>query len=333
MSVTHYKSSKGAVVIADMPLRYATNALNKLRRDEPERADEIEALAAHVDRLGAEEAAKAEQAEPDQPSMIGHNGGPQVEEPDAPAAKPPLTPWEAIKINFDDLLVEAGNWADGVEITTQDQADTVGRLRGMLQDACSAADNARTAEKKPLDDKVAEIQARYNEYIAPIKNRQPGKATKAIAALGNLLAAYLKKQDDERRERERAAAKAAAEAAAKALAAREEAKTTSDIAVMEDADVLLADAAALLKQAKSVSREKVQAGGGEGLRAQTLRTSYVVEPSGKEGAWNDALRHYMRTRPEAIRDLLLDLARSDVRNPGLRAQGIPGFIIREVKGV
>ena len=332
MSVTHYQSSKGAVVIAAMTLRHATNALKKLRRDEPERADEIEALAAHVDRLEAEEAVKPTDAPDEHPvAQIGDNGGPPPEEPAAPAAK--LTSWEAIKINFDDLLVEAGNWADGVEITTQDQADAVGRLRGMLQAACSAADDARVAEKNPLDDQIAEIQDRYNEYIAPLKNRKPGIATKAIAALGNLLNAYLNKQEEERRERERAAAKAAADAAREALAAREEAKTTSDIAVMEEADTLLADATSLLKQAKSVSREKVQAGGGDGLRAQTLRKTYLAEPSGAEGAWNDALRHYMRTRPDAIRQLLTDLASADVRNPNLRAQGIPGFIIREVNGV
>ena len=39
-----YQSSKGPVDIETMPLSYAKNALNKLRRGEPERTAEIEAL-------------------------------------------------------------------------------------------------------------------------------------------------------------------------------------------------------------------------------------------------------------------------------------------------
>ena len=46
-----YQSSKGPVDIETMPLSYAKNALNKLRRGEPERTAEIEALDAHVTTL------------------------------------------------------------------------------------------------------------------------------------------------------------------------------------------------------------------------------------------------------------------------------------------
>ena len=48
-----YQSSKGPVEIDTMPLSYAKNALNKLRRTEPERTAEIEALDAHVTKLAA----------------------------------------------------------------------------------------------------------------------------------------------------------------------------------------------------------------------------------------------------------------------------------------
>ncbi|CAB5162718.1 hypothetical protein UFOVP152_46 [uncultured Caudovirales phage] len=323
--LTHYQSSKGAIAIDGMALRYAANALNKLRRDEPERSGEIEALAAHVAKLEANPPA----AEGETPPPMGHNGSPPLEEP-APAK---LTTWDVIKVNFDDLLTEAGNWADGVEITTQDQADSVGRLRGMLQQAVNAADDARVAEKKPLDDQIAAIQDRYNAYIAPLKNRQPGSASKAIAALGNLLTKWLNKQEEERRAREAEAAKAAAEAAAKALSDRAEAKESADLSVMDRAEESLAAAEALLKQAKGVSREKVQAGGGEGLRAQSLRTSYVAEPTGEKTAWTEALKHYLVEQPDQIKALLQQLASADVRDPGKRARGIPGFTIREVKGV
>lgn len=320
---TMYKGSKGAVPIATMNGKHAATAAAKLRREQPDRIAEIEALEAHAAAMAIEHAKAAEDA----PAPIGHNMPPEDEQ------APSLSAWDAIKINFDDLLTEAGNWADGVEITDQDQADSVGRLRGLLQQAISAADDARVAEKKPLDDLIAEIQDRYNAYIAPLKNRQPGKASKAVAALGNLLTAWLNKLDAEKRAREQEAAAAAAKAAAEALAAREEAKQSSDLAVMDRAQDLLADAETMLRQAKGVAREKVQAGGGEGLRAQALRTSYVAEPTGDKGAWDAALVHYRGKRPDAIKSLLQELASADARDPGQRAQGIPGFNIREVKAV
>lgn len=54
--VTHYNGSKGPMEIAAMPLRYANNALTKLRymREDDSRDAEIEALAAHVAKLSEE---------------------------------------------------------------------------------------------------------------------------------------------------------------------------------------------------------------------------------------------------------------------------------------
>ena len=306
MTTTHYKSSKGLIAIAEMPLRYANNALAKLRREAPERTDEIEAIAAHVAKLEAE------------PAPIGDNGGPAIEE----AAM--LTGWGAIQAHLDDLLIEAGNWGDGVAIESQAQADTVSRLMRDLQDGARAADTARVEEKRPLDEQVAEIQDRYNAYIAPLKNRTPGKVSKAVAALSNALGAWMRKLDDEKRARERAAAADAAKAAAEALAARAEAKQTTDISAMDKADDKLAEAEALLKQAKGVAAEKVQSSGGAGYRAVGLRSFWTAEMI--EGKGGDALRHYLATKPERIRAFLQELADEDVRR-GARA--IPGFVVRE----
>lgn len=45
--LTHYNSSsRGPVAIADMPTRHLGNALAKLRREEPGRTAEIEAMSA-----------------------------------------------------------------------------------------------------------------------------------------------------------------------------------------------------------------------------------------------------------------------------------------------
>jgi NADH dehydrogenase/NADH:ubiquinone oxidoreductase subunit G len=310
---THYKSSKGAMLIADMPLRYASNALAKLRRDEPERVAEIEALAAHV--------VTAEQSPPGAKSAdIGDNGGPPLET----AAK--LNAWGAIQAYLDDLLTEAANWADGAAIASREQADAVARIKQDLQQSINDADAARMEEKRPLDEQIAEIQDRYNAYIAPLKNKAPGKASKAIAALNNALSAWLRKLDDEKRTREREAASIAAAAAAEALAARAEAKVSTDLAAMDEADDKLAHAEALIKQAKGVGAEKVQAIGS--TRAVGLRSFWAAQMI--EGKGGDALRHYLATKPDRVRLFLQSLADEDVRN-GARA--IPGFHITEDRRV
>lgn len=52
---THYTSSKGEQkAIADMHFPYLLNALAKLERDHPERAEEIEAMRAEVAKRESE---------------------------------------------------------------------------------------------------------------------------------------------------------------------------------------------------------------------------------------------------------------------------------------
>ena len=312
--ITHYKSSKGPLAIDAMPLRYANNALAKLRRDAPERVEEIDAIAAHVAKLEAEG--------DDAPAPIGDNGGPPIVEPAeiAPAS------WEAIKAHMDDLLTEAGNWADGVAITSQEQADNVGRVRQLLQDAARIADKARVEEKDPLDKAIAEIQDRYNAYIAPLKNRVPGSISKAASALGNMLTEWLNKLEADKRAREKIAADAAAKAAAEALAAHAAAQASTDIATIDKAEDLIADAEAMLKHAKGVSKEKVQVQGE--YRAISMRSYWTAEMIENGGA--DALRHYMKVKPDRLKSFLQTLADEDVRN-GLRA--IPGFLVTEERKV
>lgn len=309
MTTTIYHGSKGPVEIATMNGKHAATAAAKLRREAPDRIAEIEALEIHAASCAiitegeAEPAAAAAAPIP----SIGDNGGP-----------PLLTAWEAIKTNLDDLLTEAANWADGVEITTQEQADEVGRLRGMLQQAIGAADDARVAEKKPLDEAIAEIQDRYNAYIAPLKNKAPGKASKAVAALGNVLTAWLTKLDNEKRAREAAAAAEARKAAAAALAAREEAKAATDLQVMDKADELLANAEDMLRQAKGVAREKVQAGGGDGLRVQSLRTTWRAEITDR----TEALKAFIKRNPEEFLALIQHLADAEARGARTPIAGI-----------
>jgi hypothetical protein len=63
---THYQSSKGTLEIASMPLRYAQNASDKLKRDrrDDSRDAEIAALDAHIARV-SEEIAQQQVAQAD----------------------------------------------------------------------------------------------------------------------------------------------------------------------------------------------------------------------------------------------------------------------------
>ena len=60
MNVTHYQSSKGPKPIADMPLPYLTNAIEKMRRDGEHirRPHEFNAMVSHQATLLEQEAAK-----------------------------------------------------------------------------------------------------------------------------------------------------------------------------------------------------------------------------------------------------------------------------------
>lgn len=318
-----YQSSKGAVEISTMPLSYAKNALNKLTRTEPGRTAEIKALQAHVDKLTAEAEAAALAGGDDDanPRAVVGGNNPPADEPETVEPK-----WEAVQIHMDDLLVEAGNWADGVAIENQAQADAVASLRQRLQEASTLADEARKIEKAPLDLQVTEIQDRYNAYIAPMKNRKPGSVVKAAYALGNLLTPWLQKQEAEKRERQRAAQEEANKIAAAALQAHQEAAGSSDLGAIEEAAELMDAADQAQRQLRSVEKEKVQASGEN--RAIGMRSYWKAVPV--EGEGGKALVHYAKRQPERVKAFLQMLADEDVR-AGIRT--IPGFTVEEERRV
>lgn len=314
-----YQSSKGAVEISTMPLSHAKNALNKLRRGEPERFAEIEALDAHVSKLEADAIAGVTTPKP-RAAVIGDNGPPA----DGPVTGDPS--WTAVQVHMDDLLGEASNWADGMAVENQDQADTIATLRQRLQDAANLADKARIAEKKPLDEAIAEIQDRYNAYIAPLKNKKPGSVSKATAALGNLLTGWLNKLEADRRARETAAREEADRIAAAAREAHQEAARSTDLGAIEEAGALMEQAEQAEIAARSVEREKVQARGE--VRAIGMRSYWQATPV--EGQGGKALVHYAQRQPERVKAFLQQLADEDVR-AGIRT--IPGFTITEERKV
>lgn len=337
-----YKSSKGDREISEMPLPYATNALNKLLRSEPGRTAEIEALQAHVDKLSGE-AAIDDGANPR--VVIGGNSPPEAitgfdrfearakeMTEAAEAAKPQGR--AAVETHVADLLTEATNWADGVALVDQSQADAVGRLHRMLQEAATLVDNEATKEKKPHNDAIAEIATWQNGYTAKgLKKTPDGKLTKAVLATGRLSAGWLSKLDDERRAREKVAADAALAAAAAAIALREEAKVSTNLEVMDRAEDAIAGAKALLREAEGVSKERVRSGGGEGFRAVGLRSVYSAHLDPDAGGWGAAYGHYKQYPQfmEEFHALIQRWADRDARMEATRAHGVPGFTFREEK--
>lgn len=242
---------------------------------------------------------------------LGHNN------PPAP------TPYEAVKSRIEDLLVEARNWADGAKVENAEQADTIARVIEQLRLAERAADDARKDEVKPLDDQRDTIQARYNVYIAPLKNKQPGKIPLAIASLKATPAPWLQKLDDERREREEAARAEAAEKARIAAAALMAAQA-SDLSAQEDVGDLLKQADIAAAQARRAANDKAQArGDGRAIGLRSYFSPVMVDA-------RLALKHYAATNPEAVKAALQALAAADVA-AGKRQ--IPGFNIIEERRV
>lgn len=249
----------------------------------------VSEVAADVDRLG-----------------IGANGPPEP------------SPFEAVKVNMEDYLLEARNWADGVAVETQEQADKVSKLIEDLRLSAEAADGVRKQEKAPLDVKIAEIQDRYNVYIAPMTNKKPGSVPKAIDALKAVLKPFLDKLEEVRKAEAEKARKEAQEAEDKA---REAIKSASgNIEAQEVAEALAEAADEAARQARNIENSRSQARGGS--RAMGLKKTFTPVMIDRKAA----LYHYIAINPDAFERLLQDLAETDVRE-GKRQ--IPGFRVDE----
>lgn len=316
-----YKSSKGEVEIATMPLSYAKNALNKLLRTEPERGEEIEALDKHVRAMEAEAAAKALAGDEHTPKM-GDNNPPA----DDPAPAPAPKGRKAIETHVSDLIDQTKTCP--LTIEDENQAGYVARLHRDLQSAVGLVKDNATTEKKPHNDAVAEIQKWQNGFVASgLKGTPDGSLTKALLATSNLSGAWLRKQDEERKARENAAAEAARAAAQEAIAAREEAKTSTDVEVIDRADNALAEAKALIGLADRTAKEKPRAGGGEGYRALGLRSVFTAQVENYALAYG----HY-KLIPEFMDEfhaLIQRWADRDARSEAARAKGVAGVAFVE----
>ena len=220
---------------------------------------------------------------------------------------PEPTPFEAIRVHIEDLDVEARNWADGTEITTDAQAGEVDRLIDDFKAAIKAAEGVQTAMLAPLAEQEKLIRERFYPLI--------GKTTKitgtAIRARDALLAVKSKWAGKVMAQQRAEADRLRAEAMEQARQARETLATADDnIDARETAEDMIKAAQGLLKDAKAAENPTMR-----GLRT-VWNVAVVDETAALRSMW-------CRRRPELVA-YALDLARADVRN-GARA--IEGFSI------
>ena len=74
-------------------------------------------------------------------------------------------PFDAHKLNIDDLRESALPFLDGKEVTTPEEAEAVDTLIKMARSARDEADKARAAEKKPHDDAAKAVQAQWKPLV------------------------------------------------------------------------------------------------------------------------------------------------------------------------
>jgi hypothetical protein len=236
----------------------------------------------------------------------------------------PMTAFDAVKMDIDDLCEEANVWLDGEQVTTQEQADAINTLIDRIMKAANAADAQRGIEKEPHDTAIDEIQGRYNKLIAGVfsKNKSvTGSAKLAIDAAKKALAPYLLKQEQEQAQIARLArveADRLQEQAREAMRQRD----SANLSQVAEAESLVVQAKAATKFADKAEGTRIHAKG-EG-RAIGLRTVHraVMEDKKLAAAW------VWVDRQDELTAFIQDLADKAVRS-GTRT--IPGFSIIEEK--
>jgi hypothetical protein len=219
-----------------------------------------------------------------------------------------MSPFDVTVAELLELYDEAKNWADGSAIENQAQCDALDALDKALLAISQKLDAMRIEEKRPLDERVQEIQDRYNPFIQPKR----GKVDLARSSLNPIRAAW---KEAERQRKEALALKARIEAEEERRKAEEALRASSgNLEQRERAEEQLG----MAKEAERFAeRQEKRATTGLGLR-----TTYVP----KLTDLNAAIKHYWAARREDFETLVQNLAAADVR-AGKRQ--IPGFTIEE----
>lgn len=214
--------------------------------------------------------------------------------------------------SIDAYYEEAKNWAsDGFAIESQEQADEIDTLDKALLKLGQEADALRVEEKRPLDEQIDAIQAKFNPYIQKGK----GKVDVARSTLKALLTAW---RVEQQRIKDEAARKAREEAAEADRLAQQAFQQTSvaDLAEREEAERLSERAADLAKQASRATKAATTGTG--------LRTKWVAAMTDQRAA----VATMWKRDPQAFLNLAQELADQAVR---AGARKLEGFEITEQK--
>lgn len=223
------------------------------------------------------------------------------------------SPFDALVEELNDLYEEAKNFCDGQPIDSDAMADAITELHDRIHECGKRAEELRVAEKKPLDDKIAEIQTKFHPLIGNTKAGK-GKVVLGKDACQSLLTPW---RNAKRLAAEAEAARIAAEAETARQAANAAMQSSSgNLAAREEAEAALADAKRLEKQAGRATKAATT---GTGLRTVWV-ADIVDEEAALEWCWARAKDEFLavvqRNADECVRG-------------GLRA--VPGFVVREEK--
>lgn len=167
-------------------------------------------------------------------------------------------PFEAHKVNIDDLREEAKVWLDGKAIETPEEAEALNTLLDMARKAGKAADDQRTIEKKPHLDAGKAVDKQWKPLV---------DGAEMIATLCKKVLTPWNIAEAARKEAVAAAARAAAEEEQRL--AREAERTAASLADAEQADQLDTSAQMASRVAKTAEKAATSGLG--------LRTSYRAE--------------------------------------------------------
>lgn len=213
---------------------------------------------------------------------------------------------------IDDLFDEAKNFADGQAIDSDELHDAMTDLRDKLHEAGKVAEALRVAEKKPLDDKIAEIQSRFNPYV----QAKRGKVDMGKAAIDALTVAWRTKKAALAAAEAARVAKLAAEAEAAARAAMQASAGNLEARIIAEEQVDNAKA-----WGKAAARADKAATTGLGLR-----TVWVPVPV--DGEADKRLDWAYGRDPGRFEELVQQMAAEAVR---ANVRAIPGFVVEERK--
>lgn len=176
-----------------------------------------------------------------------------------------LDPFTAHQINITDLTEEAKVWLDGKAVESPEEAAALDTLLDMARKAAKAADDARTAEKKPHLDAGKAVDAKWK----PLTD----SATRIADLCKRVLTPWREKVEAERRaEADRIAAEAEAQRQREVEASRLAAQTGS----LEDQERADQEAAAAQQAERAAKSAGKAASSSLGLR--TVRSLKITDP-------------------------------------------------------